>query len=179
MSAPTETTETTETTMRPFHARRLLKLADKLEGLNRAEFHMGMWGVEDEKSPCGTAACALGWAGLMPEFRRVGLMPEFRRVGLKTEVAESESYSGGEVRFRPERESDKEFCRMANREDREAGHHAPSMNSYRREHAGRRFFGLSRTEADSLFFPHKGHRTPKQVARHIRGVVKKHHPDLA
>ena len=43
-------------------------------------FHMPVWGLHvgtthpvREQNYCGTAACALGWAALMPQFRKLGL----------------------------------------------------------------------------------------------------------
>jgi len=63
--------------------KRLLKLADFLEKLPRKRFGYDTWisspedllakGTEDDLKNCGTTACALGWACVMPEFRRLGL----------------------------------------------------------------------------------------------------------
>lgn len=36
----------------------------------RGHFNMNVWAY---KNKCGTTACALGWAGLDPSFRRAGL----------------------------------------------------------------------------------------------------------
>ena len=59
--------------------RRLTKLADHLENIVKTKFDMGTWG-EHKKTHhpikddfCGTAACALGWAGMDHAFRRAGL----------------------------------------------------------------------------------------------------------
>lgn len=56
--------------MKVFHAKRLLKLANFLTELKRTQFNYGIFHIEDE---CGSVACALGWAGLIPEFRKAGL----------------------------------------------------------------------------------------------------------
>lgn len=57
--------------------RRLLKLADFLDALPPARFDYGVWVRSDWQGSsdlsCGTAACALGWATTIPEFRKMGL----------------------------------------------------------------------------------------------------------
>lgn len=57
--------------------RRLLKLAAFLETVPRERFNYGHWVGENWRGApdlsCGTTACALGWATVMPEFRRLGL----------------------------------------------------------------------------------------------------------
>ena len=55
--------------------RRLLKLADFLEGLpGSTNFHMGSLAseVKDGRPACGASACALGWGATIPSFRRAG-----------------------------------------------------------------------------------------------------------
>src|SRR5260370_769502 len=58
---------------------RLLRLASYLEKLPRDKFRFDSW-IQFEGSDlynndefCGTKACALGHAALMPEFRQLGL----------------------------------------------------------------------------------------------------------
>jgi hypothetical protein len=84
----------------------LLRLADKLEGTGpykeagpvpTERFDMGSWVVEDPKTidvrmndkivevveknlPCGTAACAAGWAGSDPWFQERGFYTTFNGV---------------------------------------------------------------------------------------------------
>ena len=65
---------------------RLLKLADQLDKVKRSQFDFTdfVGCPVDGKSPkedlsCGTSACALGWAGSMPLFRRLGLKLEVER----------------------------------------------------------------------------------------------------
>lgn len=57
--------------------RRLLKLAQFLKTVPAERFNMGVWVGDDWKGDpdlsCGTSACALGWATVIPEFRRLGL----------------------------------------------------------------------------------------------------------
>lgn len=60
--------------------RRLLKLADFLEQLPRKALKMETWVASRTGEPpsvsepkCGTTACALGWAAVIPGFRRAGL----------------------------------------------------------------------------------------------------------
>jgi hypothetical protein len=61
--------------------KRLLKLARFLEKLPNERFNYAYWVGKDWKGAsdlsCGTTACALGWAAVMPEFRKLGL--ELRR----------------------------------------------------------------------------------------------------
>ena len=52
---------------------RLTKLADHLvKNVRHKAFNMNTWCYYDEES-CGTAACALGHAAMIPSFRRAGL----------------------------------------------------------------------------------------------------------
>ncbi len=96
---------------------------------------------------CGTSACALGWAGTIPEFRKRGLRLEINE----------EDPTQADVTFRPEGED-------------------YSVNSYKNLHAGAIFFGISNEEADTLFNPFHNNvsydATPKQVAKHIKNFVK-------
>jgi hypothetical protein len=159
----------TETLMTPTHARRLLKLAAKLESLPRKDFDMGDWVYRCDESSCGTAGCAMGWAGMIPEFRRAGLKAKFEN-----------GYSSGIVELVPTTALDKKT-----RDDvlsrglatwRWNDDHLPEH--WFGDNAGEVFFGLTQAEAERLFFPAPGHETPKQVARNIRKVVKEHYPDL-
>jgi hypothetical protein len=59
---------------------RLLKLADFLEKVHPSNFNWDNWysrRLDSKGAPtkprCGTMACALGWAALMPEFKAEGL----------------------------------------------------------------------------------------------------------
>lgn len=61
--------------------RRLLILAEHLERIAKRKpksrsFNLDKW---FEKTPCGTAACAVGSACFIPEFKRLGL--RLRQVG--------------------------------------------------------------------------------------------------
>jgi hypothetical protein len=59
--------------------RRLTKLADRLAKVQEERFDMALWAAHNgEHSPeednfCGTAACALGHAAMIPAFKRAGL----------------------------------------------------------------------------------------------------------
>lgn len=66
--------------MKTFHAKRLIKLANFLTELPKEKFDYGVYARVDGK--CGTVACALGWAGMMPCFRKVGLktIPDINEV---------------------------------------------------------------------------------------------------
>lgn len=54
---------------------RLMVLADFLDGLPKKNFNFNFWGRQDRKNYCGTVACALGWAQLIPAFNKQGLCP--------------------------------------------------------------------------------------------------------
>lgn len=56
----------------------LLDLADFLEKVPpREKFSLRRWGNDEnealEKNECQSAACAMGWASIMPKFRALGL----------------------------------------------------------------------------------------------------------
>lgn len=66
--------------MKKHHIDRLEKLYTFLGTVKPTKFYFGNWastnGDPDTKldvNVCGTTACALGWAGSMPEFRKRGL----------------------------------------------------------------------------------------------------------
>lgn len=63
--------------MKAHHKKRLLRLADFLEGLKPKEFDIDSFvdrpGKDGRVGSCGTVACACGWAATIPEFRRAGL----------------------------------------------------------------------------------------------------------
>lgn len=71
--------------------RRLLKLASFLRTLPRKRFDYRWWVGDDWQGgkdlSCGTTACALGWATVIPEFRKKGLKLEF------------DEWDAGKVRF--------------------------------------------------------------------------------
>lgn len=73
---------------------RLLKLAAYLETVPRKRFDFTRWLDEDATATsCGTRACAMGHAAMMPMFRRLGLRivpclshPDARRLKLDGET---------------------------------------------------------------------------------------------
>jgi hypothetical protein len=82
----------------PINKTALIRLADKLEGIGpykkdgpipRERFNMFTWTgnevkLKDDKVlpnlPCGTAACACGWAGSDPWFRRRGFYTVYNSI---------------------------------------------------------------------------------------------------
>lgn len=57
---------------------RLRRLAEFLEDVEDRTLNMNFWkpdwdGTEEDAPRCGFVACALGWAGSMPEFQAEGL----------------------------------------------------------------------------------------------------------
>lgn len=145
--------------METFHAKRLLKLADFLEAqVPRARFNIGRWGDKTEcvvggEHTCQTVACAGGWAGTIPAFRRAGFRLGFDEDG------------DGTVTFYPTLNRDVEY----------SGPH-PSDG----EDACHRFFGTS--SHLNLFHPwgyEQGMKvTPKQVAKRFRQVVRQKYPEV-
>lgn len=149
---------TTRKWMTKVHARRLLKLAIKLDSIPRENFNMDYWIIKKDDG-CGTTCCVLGWAGMMPEFRKLGLRSHWR--------ISSSGHTNNSVTLTPKTKLDIERC---------ARHYTETPTG---AEAGKFFFGLSAVESLQLFFASKGHRTPKQVVKFIRRLVKKHHPDLS
>lgn len=52
--------------MKAFQLKRLLKLADRLYTVPNRKFDLGCW-------ECDTTACAVGYACMMPSFKKAGL----------------------------------------------------------------------------------------------------------
>lgn len=55
---------------------RFIKLAETLEKIRFEQFHFGRWvglnwSDDQEENMCGTSACSLGWASLLPEFKKI------------------------------------------------------------------------------------------------------------
>lgn len=61
--------------------KRLRALADLLYSLKPERFNFSRW---LEKTPCGTAACALGWAPNLPEAKRYGYKIGFQTLGTES-----------------------------------------------------------------------------------------------
>lgn len=136
--------------MQPFHVKRLLKLADKLETVPRKKFDMSTWWEKREE--CGTVACAAGWGCTIPSFRRAGF--HIRR-------------PHNIVQFAPiqKRDLKNKHCKDACPQDL---------------HACAEFFGILYGEAYELFMndAYDKSPTPKVVAKKIRRFVKNYgkHP---
>ena len=63
--------------MKKHHINRLEKLYKFLGTVKPKKFNFGSWAISEsgiaDVNVCGTTACALGWAGTIPEFRKRGL----------------------------------------------------------------------------------------------------------
>ena len=81
--------------------KRLIALADLLDGLPEGKFDFGTWGSVNKSAPagadalreanlCGTTACALGWAPSLPFAKRLGF---------KLEVFEHPLLTGGNFKY--------------------------------------------------------------------------------
>jgi hypothetical protein len=84
--------------MKKFHIDRLEKLYNFLGTIKPSKFYFGAWGTTDSVSSitshmnvCGTTACALGWAGSIPEFRKRGLKLVWDEVRLEAWVEYKDS----------------------------------------------------------------------------------------
>ncbi len=139
------------------NTKRLLKLAEKLETVNRKQFDISDWYYNPVEKNCGkyncdTVACALGWAPSIPSFRRAGLTIQ---------------KSGNVILKITNEQRDKYNC---------------VFNTVSGCTAGRVFFDLTKEQSNSLFLPSgysiEGKVTPKVVARKIRSMVKTHLKEL-
>ncbi len=127
--------------------KRLLKLADFVEKLPKKQFNMGLIA---EQHRCGTVGCLMGWAGMMPAFRRLGFkteFPKFDKEELTTSFAYIENHRCG-------------FSDISDTFD-----------------SASELFGLSQNESlelfgagDSDFIPQSS-PTPKQAAKGLRNFV--------
>ena len=142
------------------HAKRLLKLADRLDAVPADQFDMHSWWHAPEGGWCGTAGCALGWAGTMPEFRRAGL---------ETHTEDDQVF------FTPKDQLDLDFVAGHPLLAREAGD-AGGLEGY---DAGMAFFGLTRSEALEAFSRDHVDDSPRGVARRLRLLAGEYHPGLA
>lgn len=146
--------------MKPFHARRLKRLIDFLEQLPRAKFNFGRWTAGwDPKHECGTAACAMGWAGTIPFFQKLGVSVKRAR-----DPYGADDWTSALVCVDPE--------------DGARRNEQPVT-------AAARIFGVSGEEAAFLFLPDRWfelggetvsspdrYATPKKVAKHLRRFLK-------
>lgn len=57
--------------LHPTYVKRINKLIEFLKTVPAKQFDIGRWGSCN--AACGTVACIGGWAGMIPEFRRIGL----------------------------------------------------------------------------------------------------------
>lgn len=83
------------------HAEKLLTLAAFLRELPAKKFDLERWLSKGDpvKAPCGTVACACGWATSIPSFRRAGLKmgKSFKDIGFtRVDVGHTISYRGHE-----------------------------------------------------------------------------------
>lgn len=145
----------TKRQLKVFNAR-LIKVAELLEGLKKAQFRFNHYVGEDWQGKpdlsCGTTACAFGWATTIPSLRRLGL------------------------RLVPGNTFDTGYPALKE--------HLNSLSYIGEEAidlAAAKIFGLTAEETAFLFIPGDVHRgysgldcdaTAKQVAKHIRKFVK-------
>lgn len=86
--------------LKPEHVERLRTLYSILPGIPEASFDITTWGRGlFEESECGTAACALGWAAVHPEFNACGLELDRDACGTAPKHAGFLGYSAGEKFF--------------------------------------------------------------------------------
>lgn len=140
--------------MKTFHAKRLVKLANFLRELPKRKFCFADI-INGRPNECGTKACALGWAGLMPEFNKAG----FKTFIDEGEGEDEDGYDDGNIKYKDK--TGRTHCGLI---------------------AADMFFGLTDSETDGLFIPDNQfnidkpsldeNATPKAVAKNIICVVK-------
>lgn len=148
------------------HARRMLKTATRVHGVQRKKFNINHWRFV--KPECGAVACAIGYAATVPCLRRAGLK-------LKLNVKDKDGTSYKPV-FVPNGAAEvarvEAVCRETGLE--------PTV-VFEQFQAAEAAFGLTKFQANDLF-SHHGYGsytpTPKQVARKLRAFVKERHPDV-
>lgn len=152
------------------HAKRLLKLADKLETVPPNEFDLGFWFMPDNrnKKDCGATACAFGWACSIPSFKRAGLTRDVK------------AHEGNGVVFSPTSQAELRDCRL---EVNATGCQYMSASDKCKDFcAASLFFGISSKDVDYLFTDDEYDRgnktTPKQVAKRIRKFVRQRLAEL-
>lgn len=111
--------------------------------IEKIPFNMHVWYAGEVKHACGTAACALGAACLLPQFRKQGLKLKADWVGDRRPM--------------------------------------PTYAGERGEEAGEKFFGITKIEADCLFYPYNYRIngcyvevTPAMVANKIQKLINKY-----
>lgn len=147
---------------------RLTKLAELLDTVPPDRFNMDYWGLaphgdlEDLNiAECGTAACALGWACSIPEFRAAGL--RLRKIGTSIRY----DHFSPEIKIRSEAYPALEVAHEA-------------------FHAGAKFFDITLEQSEWLFLPREyeppGYDqdedppiiiTPADVAARIRALIER------
>lgn len=128
----------------------LITVLKQIEAEDRP-FDMWSWAHQEDEHPCGTAACALGWASLDPKFNAAGLelVAEFEdgRLVSFTSIGNDD-------------DPDQVFPRFQGR------------NGF---DAGALFFDISYEESTFLFDPSSydtGEPTPADVISHIEVLLK-------
>lgn len=140
--------------------RRLLKLADFLDGVPEKNFDYGSWGdFEDPAVPeCQTSGCALGWATQMRAFKRLGL-----RIDSRGQISKIHTSESSDVQLGPARSAVSVF----------------KLDSHGIDEDVRLYGDCPLFEL--IFFPQCSYEHirspplgvgPKRVARHIRRVVR-------
>lgn len=122
--------------MKDRHVERLFVLSRFMKTVKNEKFDLSTWCNRDRK--CGTVACVLGWAGNIPEFRKIGLKAT-------TDLSPT---------FTPKTAIDIEDCRRVIREIYKELHITPPTcwnPKLTLFNAGAGFFGLSKCQSARLF----------------------------
>lgn len=125
--------------------------AQKISDLVEAKlFNKQIGKAPQEKTICGSAACALGSAALYDPFIKQGL----KLVANSIDAIEKE---GAEI---PEYEYELEFI--------------PTYRGFKQEQAGAKFFGITDEESSNIFMPWnytQSNPTPKDVAKRVKSLI--------
>jgi hypothetical protein len=132
--------------MKNFQLNRLLKLADFLDTLRPSQFDLSEWVSKVDVNGKPVVCCAIGWAAMLPEFRKRGLK-------LRPVAFWEEYYTN-----HPAKKLD------------------PVLKGYTNWDAIEKFFGVTNDDDLEYLFYHKsypaGERTkPQTVARRLREFV--------
>lgn len=202
-------------TMTPLHAGRLATLGKWLKIVPPEKFDLGTWGDHQEgnidrkdrnilgikqesnqeivpkfdemMNACGTTACALGWAAILPEFQEQGLklvlgignyaLGDDFDVPSKSDIDEAYEIDAASITLELSDEDAVKFKGQShvNHYKMVSGKDKFALEDFE---AGACFFGLSAVEAEQLFSPGRyaqgEYSQPIDVVEHIVHMLESH-----
>lgn len=152
--------------MQNFHVERLFALHLWMKSIPRKSFNFGQWCHE---TSCGTVACVLGHAGLIPKFRRLGLKSSSNTVKFELKNSVDLEHFNRIV----------DACLSKNPYPHERAYVIEHMIAGTR--AGAVFFGLTMDQASCLFIAggsYSDEDSPQSVAKTLLAVCRLQNPRL-